>query len=129
MQNPVVSEPVDKLQDVYPEGTPFLLTGIRYVKAKSADYGEGEMVIIKTAHHERELSIWGSYLLSQAKSVEPADLNKWYMLTREVIPGFGKGRPTKVFKRTNPPATAGPGREPSGASATGSQAETSDIPF
>ena len=112
MNNPQVSEPVDKLQEVYPEGTPFLLTGIRTVKARSADYGDGEMIILKTPHHERELSVWGSYLLVQAKAVEPDDLNKWYVIAREVIPGFGKGRPTKLFKQAPAPAPAAPASGP-----------------
>lgn len=97
MQNPAVGEPLDKLSEHYPEGTRFYLTGIRVVKARTADFGEGEMVVLRVQGHERELGVWGSYLLTQAKSVTPEDLNQWYVVNRRVIEGFGKGRPVKVF--------------------------------
>lgn len=105
MQNPAVSEPLDKLSEIFPEGTPFYLMEIRTVKAKTADFGEGEMVVVKVADHDRELGVWGSYLLAQAKSVDSGDLNQWYKIERKVIEGFGKGRPVKTFTRTDPPAT------------------------
>ncbi|MDE2101948.1 MAG: hypothetical protein KGL39_32175 [Patescibacteria group bacterium] len=97
MQNPVVNDPIDKLAEVYPEGTPFFLTGIRTVKARTADFGEGEMVLVRARDHERELGIWGSYILAQAKSADTSDLNQWYVVRRRVIEGFGKGRPVKVL--------------------------------
>ena len=104
MQNPTVGEPLDKLSDHYPEGTPFFLLGIRIVEAKTKDYGKGEMVVVRVRGHERELGIWGAYLLAQAKSVDPSDLNKWYKIRRRVIEGFGGGNPSKEFY-TAPPAT------------------------
>src|SRR5487761_1171312 len=103
MQNPVVNEPIDKLSEVYPEGTPFTLLNVRIVKAKTADFGEGEMVVLKVAGHERELGVWGSYILAQAKSVDPSDLNRMYVLRRRVIEGFGKGRAVKVLDPYEPP--------------------------
>lgn len=99
MQNPNVEtfEPTDKLADVYAEGTPFFLEGIRVVKAKTADFGDGEMVLLKVRGHERELGVWGAYLTVQAKSVSPGDLGRWYVLNRRLIDGFGKNRPSKVL--------------------------------
>lgn len=104
MQNPVVNEPLDKLSEHYPEGTPFFLTGVRVVRARTADFGEGEMVVLRVRGHERELGVWGSYLLAQAKSVAPDDLNRWYVVNRRVIEGFGKGRAVKAFDPTAIPA-------------------------
>ena len=97
MQNPVVSEPLDKLTDHFPEGKPFYLLGVRVVKAKTADFGEGEMVVLRIRGVERECGVWGSYLLAQAKSVAPDDLNHWYLIERGIVEGFGKGRPVKKF--------------------------------
>lgn len=97
MQNPSVNEPLDKLSEVVGEGKPFIIDGIRTVKAKTADYGEGEMVVVRVRGHARECGVWGSYLLVQAQSVEPSDLGQAYVLTRRHIEGFGRGRPVKVF--------------------------------
>lgn len=113
MQNPNVDtfEPTDKLSEVFPEGTPFFLTGIRTVKAKTNDYGEGEMVLITVQGHPRELGIWGAYLLAQAKSVTGDDLGQWYTINRKLVAGFGKNRPVKVFEPVDPPtAPAGDSR-------------------
>jgi hypothetical protein len=109
MQNPAVSEPLDKLSEIFPEGKPFHLTGVRTVKAKTKDYGEGEMVVLKVSNHARELGVWGAYLLAQARSVEAADLDRWYTIERRMIAGFGKGRPVKVLVPASPPA---PPQEP-----------------
>lgn len=107
MQNPAVSEPLDKLSDVFPEGTPFFLEGIRTVEANTADYGKGEMVVVRVRGHERELGVWGSYLLAQAKSVHPSDLGQWYTVVRKQVPGFGKGgREVKAFEPSSGPASA-----------------------
>lgn len=109
MQDPAVGEPIDKLSEHYPDGTPFFLLNVRIVEAKSTDFGTGEMVIVKVRDHERELGVWGAYLLAQAKSVDPSDLNQWYAINRRVIAGFGKGRAVKVFDRVpapDQPATA-----------------------
>lgn len=98
MQNPEVGEPIDKLTDKYPEGTPFFLQGIRVVEANTREFGKGEMVIVRVRGNERELGVWGSYLLTQAKSVDGSDLNQWYIIERRHVPGFGKnGRPVKAF--------------------------------
>lgn len=98
MNNPAVSEPLDKLSEVFPEGTPFFLLGVRIVKANTREYGEGEMVVVKVRGHERELGVWGSYLLTQARSIDESDLNKFWTVERKLIPGFGKsGNPVKAF--------------------------------
>lgn len=97
MQNPVVSDPIDKLSEVFPEGTPFTITNMRIVKANTADFGQGEMVVIKSPDHNRELGVWGSYILAQARSADPSDYGKRYVLRRRIIEGFGKGRPVKVL--------------------------------
>lgn len=104
MQNPTVREPLDKLAEVYPEGTPFYLTGIRTVKAQTQDFGEGEMVVLTVRGHDRELGVWGAYLLAQAKSVDDSDLNRWYRVERITVEGFGKGRPVKAFVPAVAPA-------------------------
>jgi hypothetical protein len=97
MQNPVVNDPIDKLSEVIAEGSPFTIDGLRIVSAKTADFGDGEMVIVKVRGHERECGVWGSYLLAQARSADASDYGKQYVLNRRVIEGFGKGRPVKVF--------------------------------
>ena len=105
MMNPAVNEPLDKLSEKYPEGTPFFLEGIRTVEANTQAYGKGEMVVVRVRGNERELGIWGSYLLNQAKSVAADDLQKWYKIERQVIPGFGKGgRAVKCFVSAEAPA-------------------------
>lgn len=103
MQNPVVNEPLDKLSEEYPEGTPFYLISVRIVKAKTADFGDGEMVVLKVRDHTRELGVWGSYLLSQARSIDDSDLNRWWKIERGVVEGFGKGRPVKQFVPASAP--------------------------
>lgn len=105
MTNPDVNtEPLDKLSKIYPEGQPFFLEGVRLVKVNTKDYGPGEMVVVKVRGHQYELGVWGVYLTAQAKSVVPDDLNKWYVLTRETVAGFGKnGRPVKLFKQVANP--------------------------
>lgn len=98
MQNPQVNEPVDKFADVIGENKPFTLLGIRTVKVTTANYGEGEMVIMRVAEHPRELSIWGAYLIAQAHAAEPSDFNKRYQVVRRTIAGFGRnGSPVKVI--------------------------------
>jgi hypothetical protein len=107
MQNPAVSEPLDKLSDKYPEGTPFFLEAIRTVEANTANYGKGEMVVVRVRGNDRELGVWGSYLLTQAKSVDNSDLNQWYKVERKIVPGFGKnGNAVKVFSVTSEPTPA-----------------------
>lgn len=106
MQNPQVSDPLDKLSDVFPEGTPFYLTAVRTVEVNTAAYGKGEMIVLTVRGHEHELGVWGAYLLAQAKAVDAGDLNQWYMVIRRVVEGFGKGgRPVKVFTPTAAPTT------------------------
>lgn len=97
MQNPKLNDPIDKLSEIYPEGTRFFLEEIRVVPVRNTEYGDGEMVIIKVRGHERELGVWGSYLLTQAKSVDLNDLHRWYKIERRSVEGFGKGRPVKMF--------------------------------
>lgn len=81
------SEP---FSDVIGEGKPFTLDGIRIVKANAADFGEGEMVLLTVRGHDKELGVWGSYLLAQARDATSADFGKRYMLTRKRIEGFSK---------------------------------------
>lgn len=114
MQNPVVNDPIDKLTEIFPEGTPFVVDGMRVVEATTADFGKGEMVIVKSRGHERELGVWGSYLLAQARSADASDFGKTYVLRRRVIEGFGKGRPVKVLDPYEPPAAI-PGTEAAAA--------------
>lgn len=109
LMNPEVGEPLDKMTDVYPEGEPFFLEGIRIVEANTQDYGKGEMVVVRVRGHERELGVWGVYLLAQAKSVQPSDLHKWYKIERRRVEGFGKvqngqRRPVKAFTPAEPPS-------------------------
>lgn len=105
MMNPVVSQPIDKMSDKIVEGTPFFLEAVRTVTAKTQNYGEGEMVVCRVRGHENELGIWGSYLLAQAKAVDNGDLNKWYKIQRQIVPGFGKpGNQVKAFVPADAPA-------------------------
>lgn len=104
MADPSVSEPFDKLSDKIPEGTPFFLTGVRTVTANTAEFGKGEMVVLRVQGQERELGVWGAYLLTQAKSIDSSDLNRWWKMERKLVPGFGKGgRPVKAFVPADPP--------------------------
>lgn len=131
MQNPTLSEPLDKLSDFYTEGTPFFLEGVRTVEANTQSYGKGKMVVLRVRGHERELGVWGSYLLAQAEAVAASDLQQWYKVERKVIPGFGKnGRPVKCFSPTDAPQTQT--QIPVGSSdfvQPGPDADDDDIPF
>lgn len=127
MQNPSVGEPLDKLAEVFPEGTPFIIDGIRTVEANTADYGKGEMVVVKVRGHQRELGIWGAYLLAQAKSFTPDDAGKSWVINRRNIAGFGKGRPVKVFDLAPEPAPVQ--QALSSVSAADPAASDDDIPF
>lgn len=92
-------------QEVFKEGEPFILDGIRTVKAKT-DYGDGEMILFKVRGQEYELSIWGVYLLNQASAATSSDFGKRYILATEVVDGFSR-RPVKLLKLhddTEPPA-------------------------
>lgn len=107
MMNPAVNEPLDKLSDKFKEGEAFFLEGIRTVEANTQAYGKGEMVVLKVRGAERELGVWGSYLLHQAKSVAASDLGRWYKVERTQIEGFGKGgREVKAFVPAEPPTPA-----------------------
>jgi hypothetical protein len=86
----------EKFSDRYSEGERFFLTGIRTVRVNTDGYGEGDMVLLKVNGVEAELGIWGKYLLAQAGAVEHSDLNKWYVVNRRLVPGFGS-RPVKVL--------------------------------
>ncbi len=107
LQDPQISESLEKLSEKFPEGTPFFLEEIRTVEANTIAYGKGEMVVVRVRGNEKELGIWGAYLLQQAKSVVSSDLNQWYIIERKQIPGFGKGgRPVKAFVPAAAPAPA-----------------------
>ena len=109
MANPDVGEPIDKLADVYPEGTRFYLVGARVVTARSEEFGPGEMAILKVRGHERELGVWGSYIIAQVKSASAEDFNKWYVVNRRVIEGFGRNRAVKVLDPAPAEVPSGPG--------------------
>lgn len=78
------------------EGIPFTLDGVRIVRANTADFGEGEMVLLNVRGQEKELGIWGSYLLAQARDAGPDDFGKSYMIVRKTVQGFSK-RPVKAL--------------------------------
>lgn len=101
-------KPTRPFQDVYQQGEPFVLDGIRLVKAKT-EYGDGNMVCLKVRAHDDELTIWGTYLERQAESADAGDFGKAYVITSEVVEGFSK-RPVKILKAhdtTEPPAGFG----------------------
>lgn len=99
MQSPDVGEPIDRFSDMFQEGERFYLEGIRVAHAKNTEFGEGDFVVLKVRGVQRELGIWGAYLVAQARSATHDDLHKWYTVTREVIEGFGKrGRAVKVLR-------------------------------
>lgn len=101
--NPEVGGELDKFSEKIGEGERFYLDGIRVISGVRTDYGVGEMVAIKARGHDNELGIWGEYLLHQAKAVQPSDLHQWYIVVREVVPGFSE-RPVKVIKPAPAPA-------------------------
>lgn len=82
------------------EDKPFTLDGIRVVEANTAEFGRGEMVLLTVRGQEKELGVWGGYLLAQAKDASPEDFGKRYMITRKVVPEFSK-RPVKAFVPVN----------------------------
>lgn len=99
----------EKFSDHFTEGERFFLTGIRTVTANT-DYGQGEMVLLTVQGMEEELGIWGDYLLKQAKDCSPDDLNKWYIITRQVVDGFST-RPVKMIAPAVVPGQADDGAE------------------
>lgn len=111
MQNPQVQqyEETDKFSDKIGEGEPFLLQSARVVNAKTS-YGDGEFVLLRVQGQEHELGIWGAYLVAQVKSIEPSDLNRWYVVQRRIVEGFGKQRngthnQVKTFMPVDPPSS------------------------
>lgn len=78
------------------EDKPFILDGIRIVTANAEEFGKGEMVLMRVRGHEKELGVWGSYLLAQARSATPGDFGQRYMITRKVVDDFSK-RPVKCL--------------------------------
>jgi hypothetical protein len=86
----------EKFTDHFKEGERFYLTGIRTVKVNTQDYGEGDMVLLTVQGIDPELGIWGKYLTAQAQAAESSDLNKWYVVNRRMVPGFGP-RAVKVL--------------------------------
>lgn len=96
MQNPEVGGELAKFSEVINDGERFYLEGVRLVTGINTDYGQGNMVVLKVRGQEKELGVWGSYLEKQAESVEPGDLNQWYVMVRRVVEGFSK-RPVKVL--------------------------------
>lgn len=87
----------EKFSDHFSEGERFCLTGIRTVTGiQTKEYGEGTMVLLTVQGIESELGIWGKYLIAQAESADRSDLNKWYVVNRRMVPGFGS-QPVKVL--------------------------------
>lgn len=85
----------EKFSDHFSEGKRFFLTGIRTVEVDT-EYGKGSMVLLKVDGIEPELGVWGKYLTAQAGAADGSDLNKWYVINRRVVDGFGQ-RPVKVL--------------------------------
>jgi hypothetical protein len=88
-------------KDVIGEDKPFILDGIRTVKARTAQYGEGEMVVLDVRGEEAELTVWGLYLIAQAEAVEKSDLGHHYKMVTKVVPEFSK-LPVKALVPCNP---------------------------
>lgn len=96
LANPPIRETA-KFSEEIGYNTPFILEGIRVVRAKSADYGEGEMVVIDARGHAAELGVWGTYLIHQARAVESSDLGKRYKMVEDrIVDGFSR-RPVKAL--------------------------------
>lgn len=96
LANPPIRESA-KFSEEIGYDKPFILEGIRVVRAKSADYGEGEMVVIDSRGHTAELGVWGTYLIHQARAVESSDLGRHYKLVEgKMVDGFSR-RPVKAL--------------------------------
>lgn len=78
------------------EDTPFTLDGARIVEANSEEFGKGEMVLLSVRGQEKELGVWGNYLLAQVRDAKPEDFGKPYLITRKMVQGFSK-RPVKAL--------------------------------
>lgn len=101
LANPRIRE-TKKFSEVIGYDKPFILNGIRTVKANTRDYGEGEMVVLDVRGHEAEMGVWGAYLLKQAEAAEAGDFGKHYKIVEErVIPGFSR-RPVKALVPCEP---------------------------
>lgn len=98
-RDPDVGKSDGNLTDVFAEGEPFELHGLDVVKART-DYGEGEMVIatVNTPDGRKRLSIWGAYLVAQAKSAEPSDFPATVRIVRGPVEGFSDRPDTKRFE-------------------------------
>lgn len=100
LANPKIRE-TQKFSAVIGYNTPFILEGIRTVKAKTADYGEGEMVVLDVKGYEAEMGVWGAYLIKQAEAAEPSDFGHFYKLVKsKIVEGFSK-RPVKALVPCN----------------------------
>lgn len=76
------------------EGEEFTLLGVRIAEGvKTADFGEGDMVVltIRISEDEKEdFGIWGAYLLEQARAAERSDFPARYRVVRKVVEGYSK---------------------------------------
>lgn len=76
------------------EGEAFALLGVRIVEGiNTADYGEGDMVVltIRTGEDTKDdFGIWGAYLLEQARAAERSDFPARYKIVRKVVEGYSK---------------------------------------
>lgn len=78
--------------DVIPDGAFFVLKTIKVAEGVRTDYGDGDMVVMDVIYdsEEHRVSVWGRYLVEQARAVEPSDLNKRYRLIRARVEGYSK---------------------------------------
>lgn len=78
--------------DVVPDGAFFVLQKIEIARNIRTDYGEGEMVIMDIAFdgEDHRVSVWGRYLLEQARAVAPSDLGKRYRLIQAPVEGYSR---------------------------------------
>jgi hypothetical protein len=92
-------------KDVIGYNVPFVLNGIRTVAARSAEYGDGKMVVLDVRGHSEELTVWGAYLIAQAEAADDADFGQWYMMVEShSVPEFTKRR-VKAILPCDPPAS------------------------
>lgn len=104
LANPKIRE-TKKFTEVIGYDKPFILSGIRTVKARTADYGDGEMVLLDVRGEEAELGIWGTYLLKQAEAAEASDFDQHYKIVEDkIVTGFSR-RPVKALVPCEPDGT------------------------
>lgn len=97
LQNPDIGKTDGNLKDRFADGEPFTLKAAEVIENVKTDYGTGTMVVltVETPEGDKRLSVWGSYLVAQARAAEPSDFGKRYTIARGPVDGFSDNPDTK----------------------------------